>query len=421
VTTSTTSEGHRDTGTDSSTDSSDSALRTGGHGAALAALATSSFVYVTAETLPVGLLPQIAHSLNVSEAQVGLLLTSYAAVAAVSTIPLTAVTMRVPRHRLIAATVAVFAVSQLSAAFAPTFLLLTATRLLCALAHGVFWSAIAPAAARLVPADQAGRATSLVFLGNALAVVAGVPIGTAIGQLFGWRVAIATIALAGTASLVALLIVLPQLPVLARDAALSVGTQLRSALAAIRSRATTPVCAITTVLVVGQFAAYTYIAPLIRRDSGLQGLALSALLLGYGAAGALMNLVLVRWLDRRPRMVLVGSVLLVAVALSALTFRLGPVLTCLAVLAWGAAFASVPASLQTAVLRVAPDTRDAASAVYVVAFQIGIGGGALLGEQLVRAGQLAVLPVLGAVLALVAAVIVVLAQHTFPRAGPATS
>src|SRR4051812_34148128 len=109
---------------------------------ALTVLGASAFFYVTAETLPVGLLPQIAHGLRVDEAGVGLLLTSYAVVAGISTIPLTALTMRVPRHRLIAVTVAIFAVSQGVAAFAPTFLTLVLARLICALGHGVFWSVI---------------------------------------------------------------------------------------------------------------------------------------------------------------------------------------------------------------------------------------------------------------------------------------
>jgi predicted MFS family arabinose efflux permease len=388
--------------------------RAGTQHAALAVLALSAFVYVTAETLPVGLLPEISEGLSVSEAQVGLLLTSYSAVAAVSTIPLTAITMRVARHRLIATTVAIFAVSQFAAALAPNFTVLTVARLLCALAHGVFWSTIAPAAARMAPAGQAGRATSLVFLGNSAALVLGVPLGTAIGQVLGWRTAVAAFAVAGTLSLAALLVVLPDLPALPQDAATPAGARMRAAIAMIRSRAITPVCAVTTVLVAGHFAAYTYIAPLVRRSGGLEGLSLSALLLGYGAAGLLGNLLVGRLVDRRPGPVLAGLVAAIAGGLALLALTPGPALTVIAVLLWGAAFMAVPICLQTAVLRVAPQTRDAASAVYVVAFQIGIGGGALLGERLIRAGQLGTLPILGAGLALASGVIVLLARRTFP-------
>ena len=394
--------------------------RTGTQHAALAVLALSAFVYVTAETLPVGLLPQISEGLSVSEAQVGLLLTSYAAVAALSTIPLTAITMRIPRHRLIAATVGIFAVSQFAAALAPNFTVLTVTRLFCALAHGVFWSTIAPAAARLAPAGQAGRATSLVFLGNSAALVLGVPLGTALGQVFGWRIAVAAFAVVGTLSLAALLVVLPELPALPQDVATPAGARMRAAVSIIRSRAITPVCAVTTVLVVGHFAAYTYIAPLVRRSGGLEGLSLSALLLGYGAAGLLGNLLVGRLVDRRPGPVLAGLVAAIAGGMALLALSPGPILTVIAVLFWGAAFMAVPICLQSAVLRVSPQTRDAASAVYVVAFQIGIGGGALLGEKLIRAGQLGALPVLGAALTLVSGVIVLLARRAFPAdLGPA--
>ncbi|GAA3339004.1 hypothetical protein GCM10020358_21160 [Amorphoplanes nipponensis] len=128
------------------------------HRKGLLVLGAACFVYVTAETIPVGLLPQIAAGLTVSEADVGLLLTSYAVVAALTTIPLTALTMRIPRCPLLAATVAIFAISQLIVAFAATLLILTLSRLSCAVAHGVFWSTIAPVAARLVPPDRAGRA-----------------------------------------------------------------------------------------------------------------------------------------------------------------------------------------------------------------------------------------------------------------------
>jgi predicted MFS family arabinose efflux permease len=383
--------------------------------AALAALAASAFVFVTAETIPVGLLPQIAQGLHVTEADVGLLLTSYALVAGVTTIPLTAITMRIPRHLLIAATVAVFAVSQLAAALAPTFVVLILARLICALAHGVFWSAIAPVAARLAPAGQAGRATALVFLGNSLAIVLGVPLGTALGQWLGWRVAIGVLAAAGAFCVLLLLVALPSLPALPADVRARAGVRLRASVSIVRSRPVAAVCLVTAVLVIGHFAAYTYIAPLVRRDGGLAGVGLSLLLLGYGAAGLAGNVVMGRYVDRRPRQLLIGSVTVIAIALVALVPVLGTAPTVVAALLWGGAFTATPVCLQAAILRVAPHARDAASAVYVVAFQIGIGGGALVGERLVRAGQLAVLPAIAAALALIAGLIVLASRDAFPR------
>ena len=382
---------------------------------ALAVLSASAFVYVTAETIPVGLLPQISAGLSVSEADVGLLLTSYAVVAGLSTIPLTALTMRIPRHLLIAVTVAIFALSQLVAALAPTFLILVLARLICALAHGVFWSALGPVTARLAPPGQAGRATALVFLGNSLAIVLGVPLGTALGQWLGWRVAIAVLAAGGVICVLALLAVLPRLPALPRDLATRTGAQLRASVAIIRHRSVLLLCLVTAVLVTGHFAAYTFIAPLVRRDGGLEGVGLSLLLLGYGAAGLVGNFIVGRLVDRRPGPVLTALIAVLVVAVAALAPVLGAVPTIIAALVWGGAFTAIPVCLAAGVLRMAPTARDAASAVYVVAFQIGIGGGAFVGERFVRAGQLGWLPVLAAGTALVAGLLVIVSRQAFPN------
>lgn len=382
---------------------------------ALAALGASAFFYVTAETLPVGLLPEISQGLDVAESDVGLLLTSYAVVAAVSTIPLTALTMRVGRHRLIAVTLAVFVVSQAAATFAPTFEILAGSRLICALAHGVFWSVIGPVTARLAPPGQAGRATALVFVGNSLAIVLGVPLGTALGQWLGWRAAVGAVTLGGVVCVIILMRVLPPLPPRPHDLEMRPAVRLRAAVGIVRDPAVALLCLITAVLVIGHFAAYTYIAPLVRRDAGLEGAGLSLLLLGYGAVGLLTNFAVGRHVDRRPGTVLVALLSVLAVSAGLLAPVLGVVPTVVVTLLWGGAFTAIPVILAAAPLRIAPRARDAASAVYVVAFQIGIGGGALVGERLVRSGHLGVLPLVTAGLAVAAVVLVLTAgRRVFP-------
>jgi predicted MFS family arabinose efflux permease len=383
--------------------------------APIAIMAVSAFVFVTAETLPVGLLPQIAHGLSVSEAEVGLLLTSYAAVAAMATIPLTAVTMHIRRDRLLAALMAVFTVAQVGSALAPTFGVLIASRLVAALAHGLFWSAIAPAAARLAPPGQSGRATSLVFTGISAALVLGIPLATALGQATSWRTSMAVLALAGGLGSAALIRLLPSLDALPADRDASTALRLRQAGAAIRSRANAPVCIVTAVYVTGQFAVYTYIAPLVRHGGGLSGFALSALLLGYGAFGLLGNVLVGRTVDDHPGLSIAACVLVVAGALSILAGLHGATATVVAVLAWGLGSAAIPVCLQAAVLRVAPNNQEAASAVYVVAFQIGIGLGSFLGDRFVAGGQLGSLPLFSAVVAVTAGVIVLTARRAFPR------
>ncbi len=391
----------------------------------LIALASAAVVYVAAATLPVGLLPQLSAGLHVRPGTVGLLVTAYAGVAGLSAIPLTATLAHRSRRTVVVACVGLLALSQFVVAVAPDYAVVLGARVVCALAHGVFWSMLAPVAARLAPAGQGGRATALVFVGNSLALVGGVPIGTALGHAVGWRVAMAALGLAAVASTAALRLFLPELPAETQpdsDPAtpISVRARLAKIPAALRSGPLLAICVVTVVLATGHFAAYTYITALVRRDAGLSGLALSAVLFGYGAAGIGGIVLAGRFTDRRPRGATAACGGAVAVGLAVLaTLAHGSTAgTVVAVVIWGEGFTGLPVALQAAVLRVAPRSTDTASALYVVAFQIGIGGGALAGSLLVNVGLLAVLPVTGLVLAVAALLIVLAARRAFPARGP---
>ena len=409
----------------------------------LTTLAGACFVYVTAETLPVGLLPQLSTGLHVRPGTVGLLVTVYAAIAGLTAIPLTAMLEQRSRRTVVVACVALLALSQFVVAVAPDYAVVLAARVLCALAHGVFWSMLAPVAARLAPSGQAGRATALVFVGNSMALVGGIPLGTALGHAVGWRAAMAALGLAAVLSAVALHRILPELPAApaaSRASAASrapasrtasagedgtappgVRARLAAVPAALGSGPLLAICVVTVIVVIGHFAAYTYITALVRRDAGLAGLGLSAVLFGYGAAGIAGIVLTGRITDRRPRRTnaaCVGGIVL-ALALLATVAHGSTVGTVAAVAVWGASFTAMPVCLQAAVLRVAPRSADTASALYVVAFQIGIGGGALAGSLLVNAGELAILPVAGLALAAAGLLVVLLSPRAFPARGAA--
>jgi predicted MFS family arabinose efflux permease len=156
-------------------------------------LAACVFLSVTSEMLPTGLLSEMSGDLGVDESRVGLLVSVFAVAVVVSSAPLAALTRRVPRHALLLAVLAVFATSNLLTALAPTFELVTATRVLGGLAHGLFWAVVGAYSAHLVPPALIGRAVALTVGGGSLAFVLGVPLGTAAGQAFGWRAAFAGI------------------------------------------------------------------------------------------------------------------------------------------------------------------------------------------------------------------------------------
>ncbi len=335
--------------------------------------------------MPVGALPAIAGDLGVSEALVATLLASYALVAAIATVPLVRWTARWPRRRTLLLTLSSLTVSQLISALAPTFAVLAAGRVLCALTHGLMWSVLAPIGARLVPPSHAARATTAVYVGTGFALVVGSPLTAALSQMWGWRPAVAAITVAAAVVLVAARITLPlmeMLPVAAAEAAHRSWHQHNSRLVIM--------CALTLIGVTGHFISYSFIVVIIRDIVGIAGPKLAWLLAGYGIAGLLAMGLLARPGDRRPKTTIVAcmaGLTTVFAVLAGLGFgeRITQATTAagvLAILGWGATATAVPPLLQTAAMRHSPDDPDGASGLYVAAFQVGIMAGSLIGGLL---------------------------------------
>lgn len=347
-------------------------------------LAAAAFVYVTAEIMPVGALPAIAADLDVSVAMVGTLLASYALVAAVATVPLVRWTAAWPRRRTLVFTLACLTVSQVISALAPTFSVLAAGRVLCALTHGLMWSVIAPIGVRLVPATHAARATMAVYVGTGLALVVGSPLTAAMSEFWGWRPAVAVIAAAAAAVTLAARLALPAM---ALTAAAVEGAPRPWHL---RNRRLLVMCLLTLVGVTGHFVSYTFIVVIITDVVGVTGPALAWLLAAYGVAGLTAMGLLARPGDRRPRRAVVGCLaVLVAVlaVLAGLGFAGGATPATLAlgvaaIIGWGATATAVPPMLQSAAMRHSPTDPDGASGLYVAAFQVGIMAGSLIGAAL---------------------------------------
>jgi predicted MFS family arabinose efflux permease len=377
-------------------------------------LAAACFLFVTTETQPVALLAPMASGLHVSESTIGLLMTAYAGIAALTAIPLTVLASRVRRRRLVIATVATLVASQLALGLAPVYGAALGARLLGALAHGVYWSVLAQIIASLVPRERVGRATAAVLAGNSVALVAGTPLVSAVGALVGWRAAVDVLGVAALAVLVAMGFIIPDVPA---ASGLSEGRRAMLRRAG-RHPGVLIVCGVTVLLAFGQFVAFTYLAPLVRAHTGLTGTGISAVLLAYGVAGVLGVVLVGRVADRHPRRALMTccAALVAGLALLAAVPH-GTVVMVLATLAWGAGFTALPICLQSAVLRVAPEIPDTASALYVVAFQIGIGGGALAGAGLLGAHELGAIPELTLAMFLAGSLIAAAARATFAAGG----
>jgi predicted MFS family arabinose efflux permease len=327
--------------------------------------------------LPVGLLTPMGGSLKVSDGVAGFTLTITGLVAAVSSPLLTSLLGRFDRRTVLCALLAVLAVGNLAAAWAPDYRVMVAARVLVGIGMGGVWAIAAGLAVRLVPARSVPAATSLVFGGIAVASVLGVPAGTYLGELAGWRTAFLAAAGLALAVLAALAVLLPPLPA---EQALPLGGVLGLG----RDPRVRTGLLVVALLVTGHFAAYTYVRPVLESISGAGPNTIGTLLLVYGAAGVAGNFAAGAGSARSPRRTvltisaaLAGTVLLMVLLLPATGGSL--ILAGALMAVWGLTYGGVSVSTQSWLLAAAPEAREGVSALFVGVFNGAIALGALAG------------------------------------------
>jgi len=376
---------------------------------ALWALTLSAFAIGTTEFVIVGLIPDVAASLGVSLPSAGLLVSLYALGVAVGAPVLTALTARVPRKRLLIGLMLLFTAGNLVASVAPGYAALMAARVLTGLAHGVFFSIGSTIATSLVPKDKAARAIALMFTGLTVALVTGVPLGTWIGQRFGWQSTFLAVALLGVIAMVGSMLLVP--------ASIGAGkpASLAAQFAVLKKPRLLLVYAITTLGYGGSFTAFTYLAPILQDVAGFAASSVGLVMLVYGVSVAAGNIWGGRLADRKgPVRALQIVFALLAAVLAVLTFTAPhPLLVVATVLAWGAvAFGNVP-GLQLYVVqraeRDAPQALDMASGLNIAAFNLGIALGAWGGGLIVEHLGLMATPPIGALVVLGALLLTTLA------------
>jgi len=369
---------------------------------ALLALTVSAFAIGTTEFVIVGLLPTIAADLQVSLPAAGLLVSLYALGVAVGAPLLTALTGRVPRKTLLLALMLLFSLGNLLAWQAPGYASLIAARILTGLAHGVFFSIGSTIATSLVSKEKAASAIATMFSGLTVALVTGVPLGTWLGQHFGWRATFLVVALLGMVAFVASLLFVPR----------SIRQQAPASLLRQLEVLTKPrlllVYAKTALGYGGSFVAFTFLVPILQEVSGFSANAVSLVLVVYGVSVAFGNIWGGKLADRHgPIRALQVIFLLLALVLFALTFTAANAYLALAtVLVWGAvAFGNVP-GLQVYIVqqaeRHAPHAVDVASGLNIAAFNLGIAGGAWIGGRIVAEAGLMTTPWVGGLIVLLA-------------------
>lgn len=371
---------------------------------ALFALAISAFAIGTTEFISVGLLPLIAKDLTIPVTTAGLTVSLYALGVTFGAPILTSLTSGIPRKTLLLWIMIVFIIGNTLAALSTTISLLLAARVVSALAHGVFMSIGSTIAADLVPENRRASAISIMFSGLTVATITGVPFGTFIGQQFGWRTAFVIIVLIGILALIANSFLVPS------NLRKGIKTTFQDQYKLITNGRLLLLFTITALGYGGTFVVFTFLSPLLQDITGFKEGTVAVILLFYGLAIALGNVIGGKLSNKRPiyalfYMFIVQSIVLFVLMFTA-PFKIAGLLTIL--LMGFLAFMNVP-GLQIYVVMLAerfvPSAVDIASALNIAAFNAGIVIGSYLGGVITDSIGLIHTSWIGAAMVLAAAIL----------------
>jgi len=364
---------------------------------ALMALAISAFGIGTTEFVPVGLLSTLANDLSISITLAGLLISGYAVGVAFGAPILTALTNKMSRKTLLMLLMVTFIVGNSVAAMSTSFGLLLVARIITSFSHGVFFSIGSTIAADLVPENKRASAIAFMFTGLTVATVTGVPLGTFIGQNFGWRSTFWAVAILGLIAIIAISILVPKTLKQAPPSKLSDNFKI------LTNGPLLLAFSITALGYGGTFVAFTYLAPILEKVTGFAPSSVSVILLVYGIAVAIGNTIGGKAANRNPLKALTWMFVIQAIVLVILTFTAPfKIVGIVTIFFLGLlAFMNVP-GLQIYVVQLAekyvPSAVDIASALNIAAFNIGIAIGAFVGGLIVDSIGLIHTPWIGGVM-----------------------
>lgn len=335
-------------------------------------LACGTFVFNTSEFIPIGLLSAIASDFGLSEAGAGLLITIYAWVVALASLPLMLFFSQTELKRLMLGVIILFTLSHIASAFAVSFYTLMASRIGVAFSHALFWSIVSPMAVRAAPRGKQSAALSIVVTGSSLALIAGLPLGRVIGLYLDWRSTFACIG--ALAALIALLFwrVFPAMPS-------TQSVRFKSLPTLLSNKSLRKIYLLTALFITGQFTAYSYIEPFLAQN-GVSESAITTILVLFGCSGIVASVVFSRYYDTHHLVFVNLSLFGVAVSLLMLYFSAFYLPFVVAVIIfWGFAIACFNVVFQSQTINLAPNASAVAMSMYSGIYNVGIGGGALVG------------------------------------------
>lgn len=357
------------------------------------ALAVGAFIFNTTEYIPIALLSDIGQSFKMQATEVGMMITVYAWIVALLSLPLMLMTKNIERRKLLLALFALFVVFHALSFFSWNFNILLISRIGIALTHAVFWSITASLAVRLAPTGKTNQALGLLSTGTVLAMVLGIPLGRVVGQYFGWQLSFLLIGVCAAGVMLVLAKNLPALP--------SQNTGSLSSLPSLFKRRNLMLLyAMTVLIITAHFTAYSYIEPFVLQVGGFKAEQVTIVLSLYGLAGFAASYLFGKWFAKSQRLFMLGAVAVILLsAMLLLPFASFPYAVYALVFTWGVAIVIVSLGMVSKVLVFASDATDVANSIYSGLYNVGIGGGALLGHYVTVWFGLSNIGIAGALLA----------------------
>ena len=365
----------------------------------LVGLTFSAFVFNTSEFMPIGLLTDIASDLEISEARAGMLISVYAWVVMLLSLPLMLLVYKMEYRKLLLCTLALFIISHVLSAVSTGYAFLMASRIGVACSHAVFWSIASPLAVRIVPEEHRSLALSMIVTGTSIAMIVGLPLGRIIGLHIGWRMAFLSIAIAAFIIFVYLTAVFPKVP--SRNT-----FSLRRLPVLLKNRILIGIYFLALVMATAHYTGYSYIEPFLEQVAGLKESWITFTLVAFGASGILGSILFSRYYDRFPYK-FIGTVTVgVAVSLMLLyVSSLNHYTVILLCVCWGMFITAFNVVFQAEIIKhTSNDTTAIAMSVFSGIYNMGIGCGALFGGAVCTYLSFSEIGYVGGILAIAASV-----------------
>lgn len=336
-------------------------------------LTLSTFIFNTSEFIPIGLLTSIADDLAITESKAGLLITIYAWVVALASLPLMMAFAKTENKKLMLSLVALFTASHILSGFSNSYVMLMISRIGVACSHAVFWSIVTPLAVHVAPEGHRSTALSMIITGSSIAMIVGLPLGRAVGLMVGWRVTFLLIAILSAIVLCLLAAFLPKVP---SDNNIS----LKTLPTLVSTPALLCIFVMTALTITGHFTAYSYIEPFLGQAAGFTNGEITMVLSAFGVIGIIVSVLFSKYYDRHQFAFLRVAVLGICICTLLLGISSGNsfIMVCTCLL-WGLSINCFNISLQSCIIDYSPFGTAIAMSIYSGIYNVGIGAGALVG------------------------------------------